>query len=315
MIGTKINKMRLLLTGASGFLGKNFMELAPKDIEITGIYNSSKNIKNFVEEKKLSNVKLYKCDFTKKEEVEKLFKKIGKDFDYCLYLAANVNVPLSVKDPKQDFKITVTGLVNFLERCKNINRLVYMSSTAVYDGNKGPVTVKTKLNPKVPYCKSKFAAELYVRSFFEMKKIKNYAVIRFGGAFGPYSEKKFMSKLVKDIFVENKKEIEVYGDGANIINVMYVKDTIKALLACLKSKKLNVTCNLGQDNRTITDTVKNVAKAFGKQVKIKYTPKIKEQKYIGFEIDWDFNEIFNFNPEYSFEEGIKEFGKSMKNEN
>ena len=225
--------MRLLLTGASGFLGKNFMELAPKDIEIIGIYNSSKDIINFVKEKNLKNVKMYKCDLTNKEEVNNLFKKIGKDFDYCLYLAANVNIPLSIKDPKEDLKITVMGLLNFLQNCNKINHFVYMSSAAVYNGNKGKVTVKTKLSPTVPYCISKLLEEQYVKFFSNAGKIKKYAIIRFGGAFGLYSEKKFMSKLVKDISLENKNEIEVYGNGENIINVMYVKYSVKALLKCL----------------------------------------------------------------------------------
>lgn len=43
--------MRLLLTGASGFVGKNFLENAPKDIEIIAVYNSSRDIENFVKEK------------------------------------------------------------------------------------------------------------------------------------------------------------------------------------------------------------------------------------------------------------------------
>ena len=306
--------MKLLLTGASGFLGKNFMELAPKDVEIIGIYNSSKDIVNFVKEKNLSNVKLHKCDLTNKQEVDDLFGKIGKDFDYCLFLVANVNIPLSFKDPELDFKITVTSLKNFMEKCNKIKKFIYMSSAAVYDGNLGKVTVKTALNPKVPYCKSKLAAELCVKSFFEIGKLENYVILRFGGAFGLYSEKKFMSKLVRDISLENKNEIKVYGTGENIINVMYVKDTVKALLACLNSNK-NVICNLGQENMTITKTVKRVAKAFSKDVSIKYTPKIKEQKYIGFEIDVDFNEVFDFKPNYSFEEGIREFESLMKNEN
>tara|TARA_Y100000310_G_C20682269_1_gene816687 strand:+ start:2401 stop:3321 length:921 start_codon:yes stop_codon:yes gene_type:complete len=306
--------MKLLLTGASGFLGKNFMELAPKDIEITGIYNSSTDIVNFVEEKKLTNVKLFKCDLTNKKEVEDLFEKIGKDFNYCLFLAANVDIPLSFKNPELDFKITVTGLQNFLEKCSNIKRFIYMSSAAVYDGNSGSVSVDTKLNPKVPYCKSKLAAELCVKSFSELGKLKEFAILRFGGAFGLYSEKKFMSTLVKDISLQNKNEIEVYGTGENIINVMYVKDTVNALLKCLDSDK-NVVCNLGQENITITEIVKRVAKAFGKEVSIKYTPKVEDQKYIGFEIVVDFNEIFDFTPEYSFEEGIREFGSLMKNEN
>ena len=77
--------MKLLLTGASGFIGKNFLEFAPKDIEIIGLYNKSTDIERFVEEKNLKNVELHKCDLTDKRETEKLFDKIGKNFEYCLF--------------------------------------------------------------------------------------------------------------------------------------------------------------------------------------------------------------------------------------
>ncbi len=308
-------KMKILVAGCSGFIGKNFLDLAPKGIEIIGIYNSSKEIESFVKRKNLKNVKLYKCDLTKEDEVKILFEKIGKKFDYCLYLAANVNVPLSKENPKKDAELTIFTLLNFMQSCESINRFVYLSTAGVYDGNKGIVTTKTNLNPIVPYCISKLAAEQYVKFYSSIGKIREYAIIRFGGAFGPYSERKFMTSLVRDIYVNNKKEIEVYGNGANIINVMYVKDAIKALLAALSTNKSNLTVNLGQENMTIAETVKRVAKAFGKKVEIKYTPKMKKQKYITFKIKADFNDIFNFNPAYSFEEGIKEFGNLLKNEN
>lgn len=305
--------MKLLLTGASGFIGRNFLELAPKDIEIIGIYNSSKDIIDFAKNKKLNNVKLYKCDLTSEEETKKLFGKIGKDFDYCLYLAANVNVPLSKENPAEDLRQTAITLINFLQNCSKIERFVYLSSAAVYDGNKGIVTTETRLNPAVPYCISKLIAEQYVRFFHSSGKINEYAIIRFGGAFGPYSEKKFMTKLVRNIAI-GKDKIEVYGDGTNIINVMYIKDAIRALLAALKSEKSNITANLGQENMTIKETVERTAKALGKKVKIKCTPRLEKQKYIGFKIKVDFNETFNFTPSYSFEEGIKEFAKSLKDE-
>ena len=117
--------MKVLLTGASGFIGKNFLELAPKDIEIIGIYNSSKDIENFIKEKNLNNVKLYKCDLTNENEVKKLFENIGNDFDYCIFLAGNVDVPLSKSNPEKDFKITVGSLINTLKNCK-FNRFIYI---------------------------------------------------------------------------------------------------------------------------------------------------------------------------------------------
>jgi len=58
-----------------------------------------------------------------------------------------------------------------------------------------------------------------------------------------------------------------------------------------------------------------VSKVFGKKVKIRCLPELKGQKYITFTYDSDFNEIFSFKPDYSFEQGIKEFGKELKNEN
>jgi nucleoside-diphosphate-sugar epimerase len=303
--------MRILLTGASGFIGKNFLELAPKDIEIIGIYNSSKEIEDFVKEKELKNVELHKCDLTEEEETKKLFEKIGNSFDHCLFLAGNVNVPLSKSNPSKDLDITVGSLINVLQSCK-IKRFVYLSTTGIYDGNKGEVDVNSKLNPAVPYCISKLMAEQYVKYFSSIGQINEYIILRFGGAYGKYSEKKFMTKLVDDIYVQNKETIEIYGNGTNIINVMYVKDAVKALLTCLNSEKSNLICNLGQDNMTITKIMQSVAKIFNKDVKIKYIPKVKEQKYINFSVKVDFNDIFDFSPEYSFEQGIKEFGDLIK---
>lgn len=306
--------MKVLLTGASGFIGKNFLELAPKDIEIIGIYNSSKDIENFIKEKNLNNVKLYKCDLTNENEVKKLFENIGNDFDYCIFLAGNVDVPLSKSNPEKDFKITVGSLINTLKNCK-FNRFIYMSTAGVYDGIKGKVDVNAKLNPTVPYCISKLKAEENVKFYASKGNIKQYVILRFGGAFGKYSKKsKFMTKLVEDVYVNGKKTIEIYGDGTNLINVMYVKDTIKALLTALKSDKSNVTCNLALENMTITETVNRVAKVFNKKINIKDVPKLKEQKYITFTYDSDFNEKFDFKPDYSFEQGIEEFGKILKNE-
>lgn len=305
--------MNILLTGASGFIGRNFLELAPKDLELIGVYNKSEDIIDFVNKKKIRNVTLYKCDLTNKHETEKLFDKIGRNFDKCLFLAGNVNVPLSKLEPLKDIGMTVGSLVNTLQFC-NFRRFVYLSTAGVYDGIKGAVTVDSKLNPIVPYCISKLTAEQYVKFYSSIGTISEYVILRFGGAFGKYSENKFMTKLVDDIYIKNKKTIEIYGDGTNIINVMYAKDAIKALLACLDSSKSSLTCNLGQENMTVSEIVKRVSKLFNKDVKIKYLPKIKGQKYITFQYESDFNSIFDFYPVYSFEEGIKEFGELMQNE-
>ncbi|MBL7056538.1 NAD(P)-dependent oxidoreductase [Candidatus Woesearchaeota archaeon] len=301
--------MKVLIVGVSGFIGKNFIELCPKDIEVTGIYNSSKDIKNFVKEKKL-NVKLHKCNLRDEKEVKKLTKTIGNKFDKCIFLAGNVNVPLSKEDPGEDLEATTGILINFLQNF-SIKKFIYMSTAGVYDGIKGKATINSPLSPTVPYCISKLLAEQYVKFYSSINKIENYVILRFGGAFGKYSERKYMSKLVKEI-KNNKEEIKIYGTGKNMINVMYVKDTVQALIKCLESKKANLTCNLCQENMTIRESVENTARALNKKVKIKLIPKVKGQKYITFFYASDFNKIFNFKPEFSFEEGIIDFAELVE---
>ena len=307
--------MKVLLTGASGFIGKNFLEYAPKDMEIIGLYNRSTSLNEFVKEKKLRNVTLHKVDLLDEKQVQGLFKKIGKDIDCCLYLAANVDVPLSMNDPLHDLSQTAGSVITFLRNAGSIRRFVYLSSNAVYDGNKGIVTTKTPLNPHIPYCISKLAAEQYIRFYASRGKVKEHTIIRFGGAFGLHARPdKFMTKLMRELAVERKEEIEIYGDGTNIINLMYAKDTVTALLTALKSKRSNLTCILGQDNMTITQAVQRSANAIGRKVSIRYVPRISGQKYISFSVDSDFGRIFGLKPQYSFEQGVKEFAGLLTHE-
>ena len=308
--------MKILLTGASGFLGKNFLKFSPKEMQITGLYSKSGDIVKFVEENSLNNVTLHRCDLTNKDDVIKLFNKIGNKFDYCVYLAGNVDVSLSIKDPLKDLDINAAALINFLSSVKSIGRFIYMSTAGVYDGNQGKVTVKTNLHPTIPYCISKLACEYYIKFFKKIGAIGNYVIIRFSGAFGPYSKEfKFIAKVVEDIYIKNKKVIEVYGDGKNKINVVYSKDLVDALTTCLKSKKSDITVNLGHNNMTIKEAVEKIAKILDKKVLVKTSPKRKDQKYIHFEYDSDFNEVFGFKPRHSFEAGLRELAKFYKNKN
>jgi len=307
--------MKVLLTGASGFLGKNFLKFSTKEMQIIGLYNQSDDIEKFVEENKLENVTLQKCDLTNKEEVDGVLKKIGNKFDYCLYLAGNVDVSLSIRNPIGDMNMNAAALINFLSSMGRIGRFAYISTAGVYDGNKGNVSVKTSLHPTIPYCISKLACEHYVKFFKNAGTIGNYAIIRFSGAFGPYSKKsKFIAKVVEDIYIKNLSKIEIYGDGTNKINLMYSRDFVNALAVCLKSHKSDITVNLGQSNMTVKETIEKIAKILGKKVSIKTSALRKDQKYIHFEYDSDFNEAFGFKPNYSFEAGIREFAHFLQKE-
>ncbi len=294
------------------------MEYAPPNVTVTGIYHNAKDIVWLAKKNKWNHAALHQCDLLNFEQTKKLFQKneqLRTPIDACIFLAANVNVPLSKSHPDIDLDANVKTLLNFLMSCPPIKRFIYLSTAGVYDGNHGEVTINTKLNPTTPYCISKLAAEQYVKFFQKTGKIKEYVIIRFGGAYGKYAPpSKFIDKLVREIYLQNKNSIEIYGDGTNLINVMYAKDVVCALIGCLRSKKSNITCNLAQENMTVTEAVTRIASVFGKKITIKYTPQKSEQKYINFTYESDFDTLFDFKPEYSFEHGIREYGKLIKDE-
>ena len=302
--------MKVFITGISGFIGKNILEYFPKDIEILGVYNSSTSIKKFVKNKNLSNVKLYKCDLSDNDQVIEMFKKIGNYFDYCIYLSSNVDISKSISDPGLDLKFNSLALINVLMN-SSYDKFIYLSTSGVYDGIKGKVNINTKLDPINPYCISKLASEQYIKFFRSIGRINNYNILRFGGAYGRYSENKFITKLIKKIYLEGKNTVEIYGDGKSIIKTMYVKDTILCLLRCLMSKNRDVVCNLGQYSYSLNELIFKISKILDKKIKIEYLPKDKNQKYVYFEEMNDFNKIFNHKYSYDINSGIIEFAKNL----
>ena len=298
--------MKILIVGVSGFIGKNFIESYSGEDELYGIYNSSTDIEDFVDKKNIK-IKLFKCDLTNPGNTKKLSETIGS-IDKCIFLVSNTDIPRSKIEPSYDFKITTFSLVNFLTYFK-VDKFVYMSTAGVYDGLSGELNVEDEVNPTYPYCISKLTAEYYVKFFYQVKTIKEYVILRFGGAFGKYCKpNKFVSKLINDIS-NGQNEIHIYGDGQNFVNVMYAKDVVNALNVVLNSNITNLICNLGAENLTITEIVKKTAQTLQKHVDIVYTPKKANQKYMGFKFTSDFDEKFNFKRSYSFEGAVKDFVK------
>ena len=298
--------MKVLITGISGFIGKNCLELFPENIEIVGIYNSSSDINNFLKVKDIKNVSLYKCNLTNEDEVKKMFNNIGNDFTDCVYLASNVNIGFAIKEPGKDLIMNAISLINVLKLFK-FNKFIYMSSAGVYDGLSGKVDVNSSLNPTNPYCISKLASEQYVKYYKTLGHIKNYYILRLGGAYGMYSDEKFTTQLLKDICIYNKKIITVYGNGKNVIKAIYVKDVVSSIVLCLSSKLEDTVTNLGQYSLSIKDFVFKIADIFNKKISIEYSDVNTKQKYIHFEEENDFCKIFGYNLQYNLSQGLNEF--------
>lgn len=301
--------MRIIIPGASGFIGKNLLLKLPPRWEVIALYNTSHDFLDFLVRNNLQNVYPLKVDLSDKDQIKKIVSIFGDNFDFAVYLAANGDPIHSVKDPSNDLLSNTITLINFLESI-HVDRFLYFSSGAVYDGLIGEISPASALFPILPYAISNLASESYIKFYhLKRKKINSYIILRFFGAFGPYEpERKIYTKLIKNFALEKKESFSIAGDGNNLIDAMYIDDTIDGILKVIESNYSNITLDFAFCNPiTINELVKTTARIFGiKNPDIKHENTVPE--YIAFKADCrTFNKTFDFETKINLDEGILKF--------
>ena len=308
--------MRLLVTGASGFLGRNALLAVPSSWQVVALYRpGNTGFLSFVEAHQLRHVQAVPCDLTDREQVERVVKSVGKVFDSCLALASNTSIPDSIEKPIDDLTVNTIGLLHVLERF-SFDHVVYLSSGAVYIGLAGLVGPALPLSPTLPYAVSKLAAEHYIRAFIQHRQNPERAtIIRFFGAYGPYEPpRKLYTRLVRQFAFKREPYFTILGDGQNYIDAMYIDDAIRALFAVLEQPpQEQVRCiDLGLGSgETVLTLVARAAHTFGLEPQISYTGTPAE--YIQFVIDpLPFMSAYRFTPGISLEIGLRRLAAHLE---
>jgi nucleoside-diphosphate-sugar epimerase len=167
----------------------------------------------------------------------------------------------------------------------------------------------------VPYLISKSAAEHYVRFFADKKQFK-YVILRPFETFGPYSpERKIFRKLVQQ-FDSGNPSFTIYGDPSNLVDPLYVEDTVRALITVILSDKGNVTVDLCTGNPvSIKEVVERIGGVYGIKPKISLLD-VKAPVNVHFVSDpKPMEEIFGFKAAISLEDGIRKWQQFKKQNN
>ena len=260
--------MKILILGASGFLGKNLLLCLPKEFETTSVYHNSKDFVDFINKNNI-NTKLIQCDLSNKDEV---FKLLDKEYDVVISLFSNPQPSESFNDPLYDFKNNALPIYNVLSSIK-AKKCVYFSSGLVYEDHVNVVNPQeTILNPTIPYAISKFSAEQFVKLAKKKGNIDNYYIVRFWGAYGPYqSTTKIYSKLVKTFGIDKCSDFTIKGDGHSLIDAMYIDDTISAIINMINSQERELVFDFSPHRPiSIFDLVMRAAKLFNIEPRIKF---------------------------------------------
>ena len=305
--------MNLLITGASGFVGKNTLLRLPNNWSVTAVYYQSSNFEDWLGRAGLQNVVAARCDLADPSAVRELVSKTGRHFDACLYLAANGDPAASSVRVAWDLQSNTLALVNFLENY-HVGHLVYVSSGAVYDGHIGSVSPSIDVRPRLPYAISKLGAEHYVRFFGELRRsVGSYFNVRFFGAYGPYEpERKITSRWLKAVNAGDR-EFTVRGDGSNLIDFMHVSDAVRGLLMLLNKAGESATLDFASKTpMTIKEVVSTMCEALKVEIAIRCEGRVPE--CIRFQTSDDFMErTFGFRPTMDLSDGIRDLQMALAN--
>lgn len=165
----------VLVTGASGQLGKCFQKLAAREEGIDWLFMDSSEL-----------------DITSNRDINDFFK--SKKIDYCINCAAYTNVEKAESEQERAFQINAEAVKNLAEICKkNQSVLIHLSTDYVFDGtSKTPYSETDPTNPINVYGTSKLKGENYIRDI-----LTDYFIFRTSWLFSEFGHNFFKTILNK----------------------------------------------------------------------------------------------------------------------
>jgi UDP-glucose 4-epimerase len=305
--------MRLIVTGASGFIGRNLLLRAPREWDIVAVAHRTLGLEAFVASHRLSGVRVTRCDLTDAAAVRGLAAQTGRA-DAALYLAANGDPSASADRPRWDLESNTVALVTFLEHCP-VDHLVYVSSGAVYDGIVGAVSPATPTAPRLPYAISKLASEHYVRFFSERRQApRSFINVRFFGAYGPYEPERKITTRWLLALAAGQREFTVRGNGENLIDFMYVDDAVDGMLRLVQAVGKSATVDFASGAPVSVNVVVHaMARTLGIDATIRHQGETEE--YIQFHsVDRAMRDQFLVAPAISFDDGLRRLAAFFERE-
>ncbi|HJQ75081.1 MAG TPA: dTDP-glucose 4,6-dehydratase [Gaiellaceae bacterium] len=302
--------MRLLVTGAAGFIGSNFVRLRlaghPGDhvvaLDLLTYAGDPRNLDGL-------DVRLVEGDIGDLELVERVLAE--EEIDVVVNFAAESHNSLAVVDPGRFFRTNVLGTQTLLEaaRRRGVARFHHVSTCEVYGDlpldSEESFTEESPYRPRTPYNASKAAADHAVRAYSETFGLP-VTITNCSNNYGP---RQFPEKVVP-LFLTNAlddRELPLYASTQNRREWLHVDDHCRAIDLVLADGRVGETYNVGSgDERSIEEIADLVVELTGKPASLKTIVPDRpghDRRYLldsaklARELGWQ--------PEVSFEDGLR----------
>ena len=280
-----INGKRILVTGSSGFVGRNLVEeLKRNNAEVVTLTD-------------LEGDRIDVRDWRKIQEIT--------DIDMVYHLAAKTYVPFSFENPKETYAVNVLGTLNILELCRlrEVEKIVFVSSYVYGQPRYLPIDEKHPVQPTNPYMGSKVLGEELCRAYnndFGLKCI----ILR---PFNVYGGGQSGNLLIPTIIAQLQGGKIELKDSVPKRDYIYILDLISALIEAGKFDGNFEIFNIGYGKSySVKEIVEKIVQLYGKKVKINYNNERRKNEVMdvvadigkaGTKLGWE--------PRVSIDEGLR----------
>jgi dTDP-glucose 4,6-dehydratase len=305
----------ILVTGAAGFIGSNFVRLLaarrlPVKIIALDKLTYCGNLAN-LQGLLGDQTTFVRADICDPASIAKVLD--DHKITHIVNFAAETHVDRSILGSGPFVQANIVGTQVLLDaaRARNIEKFLQVGTDEVYgtlpeDRPDLKFTEETPLQPSSPYSASKAAADCLVRAYFHTFNMP-VLITRCSNNYGPYQFPEKVIPLFVTHLMEGKK-VPLYGDGLNIRDWLHVEDHCEAIWTVLTKGKPGEVYNVGGNNeitnRKITETIlKEMGKNWDESVQYVKDRPGHDRRYaidagkIKRELGWE--------PKHRFEQSIK----------
>lgn len=308
--------MRVLLTGAAGFIGSHVAEaLLARGDEVHGLDNFDPFYARGVKESNLDPLSVHDgFAFTEGDIRDRGVLADLPEVDAVIHLAALAGVRPSIERPTEYVSVNVDGTTTMLEfaRSRGVGAFVFGSSSSVYGNNrKVPFAEHDPVDhPISPYAATKRSGEMVSHSYSHLFDL-SVICLRFFTVYGPRQRPDLaIHKFTR--LMSAGEPIPMFGDGTTERDYTYIDDIVDGVLLALDWSLEHPggfeIVNLGESETvSLSRMIDSIGGALGVE------PIIDRQPLQPGDVDRTYadvskaRQLLGYSPSVPFDDGIRRF--------